>query len=105
MGLVCAIPANNPSLSSPQRHRPIYVAKIDLDNFYHQLLLPSWMCPYFSLPAISVTDLNTPSSYIVQPSQVTTASTTYPMCRTLPMGFDHAVIDTSYGAFFIDTSF
>ena len=66
---------------------PVYVAKMDLDNFYHQLLLPDWMCSYFCLPPIGVDLLN--------PSIASTLDTTiriiYPMCRTLPMGWSHSV--------------
>jgi hypothetical protein len=30
----------------------LFVGKIDLDNFYHRLALPSWLRPFFALPAV-----------------------------------------------------
>ena len=32
--------------------KPLYAAKVDLDNFYHRLRLPEWMVPYFALPPV-----------------------------------------------------
>jgi len=70
--------------------RPLYVAKADLDNFYHRLRLPLWMRPYFALPAVSAADLGVVGQLIdgriLQPSDMV-----YPMCTCLPMGFNHAV--------------
>ena len=31
---------------------PLYVAKVDLDNFYHRLRIPVWMQQYFALPPV-----------------------------------------------------
>lgn len=53
---------------------PLYISKIDLTNFYHQLRLPDWICDYFCLPAMTVDGV-----------------TMYPRIRTLPMGFSHSV--------------
>jgi hypothetical protein len=75
---------------------PFYVAKLDLSNFYHQLVLPSWLCPYFALPALSMSDLLhlrrrgvniacLPNSLDLE------AVSVYPCCTTLPMGFSHSV--------------
>lgn len=55
----------------------LYVAKMDLSNFYHHIGLPTWMQPYFCLPPLE------PVTRGQQP--------VYPMCTTLPMGFSHAV--------------
>ena len=33
--------------------QPVWVANSDLSNFYHQLVMPVWMRPYFCLPALS----------------------------------------------------
>jgi hypothetical protein len=66
---------------------PVYVAKMDLDNFYHQLLLPDWMCSYFCLPPICVDLLDSQVTRTFD----TTARLVYPMCRTLPMGWSHSV--------------
>lgn len=59
----------------------LYVAKVDLDNFYHRLLLPEWMQPYFALPGVASELLGLPG-----PNRVV-----YPCCRTLPMGWSHSV--------------
>ena len=32
--------------------KPVYVAKSDLSDFYHRLLLPAWLVPYFALPGV-----------------------------------------------------
>lgn len=62
----------------------MYVAKTDLSNFYHHLGLPTWMQPYFALPALTAVEL----ASIGAPSST---HVSFPMCRTLPMGFSHAV--------------
>ena len=68
------------ALQVPQGAR-LYTAKVDLDNFYHRLLLPEWMQPFFALPAV-------PSSLlgVAGPDRMV-----YPCCRTLPMGWSHSV--------------
>ena len=53
---------------------PLYVAKIDLSNFYHHLRMPEWLCSYFCLPPL-----------------VIDGAMVYPRLLTLPMGFSHAV--------------
>jgi len=71
-------------------NRPLYVAKSDLDNFYHRLRLPVWMQPYFALPAVSAADIGVVGQLvdgrILQPGDMV-----YPCCTCLPMGFSHAV--------------
>ena len=69
---------------------PVYVAKMDLDNFYHQLLLPEWMCPYFCLPPISVHDVSNPHA-LCDGITCSESQIIYPMCCTLPMGWSHSV--------------
>ena len=59
----------------------LYVGKVDIDNFYHRLLLPEWMWPYFALPAVSSSAIGLPG-----PDRLV-----YPCCRTLPMGWSHSV--------------
>ena len=70
--------------------RPLFVAKADLDNFYHRLRLPAWMRPYFALPAVSAAELGVIGQLvdgrILQPSDMV-----HPMCVCLPMGYSHAV--------------
>jgi hypothetical protein len=65
-------------------HQPFFVAKVDLDNFYHRLTLPSWLRPYFALPSIRACDVGLGGVY---------GSDTfiYPCCKTLPMGWSHSV--------------
>lgn len=59
----------------------LYVAKCDLSDFYHSLLMPEWMWPFFCLPAVSYREIG-----------IDRDGTAHPMCRTLPMGFSHAVL-------------
>ena len=88
----CFIDAPHVSLPNPShltqlqvpQGETLFVAKTDLSNFYHHLGLPTWMQPYFALPALTAGEL----ASIGAPSS-THAS--FPMCRTLPMGFSHAV--------------
>ena len=67
----------------------LFVAKIDLSNFYHQLRLPDAWTPYFCLPSINSEEARS----IGMPSNFFCSHTSfiYPMCLTLPMGFSHAV--------------
>src|SRR5690349_4242743 len=58
----------------------VWVAKVDLDNFYHRLLLPEWMQPYFGLPPVLASDIGVDGEGLV-----------YPCCKTLPMGWSHSV--------------
>ena len=67
-------------LSVPPGAR-LYTAKTDIDNFYHRLLLPEWMWPYFALPPVSSASVGLPG-----PDHLV-----YPCCRTLPMGWSHSV--------------
>lgn len=64
----------------PDPHRPFFVAKVDIDNFYHRLLLPEWMQPLFGLPPILPFELGLPGVEAI-----------YPCCVTLPMGWSHSV--------------
>ena len=65
-------------------HLELFVAKCDIDNFYHRLLLPDWLRPYFALPPIRAEEVGL--------GQVFGEGTTiFPCCKTLPMGWSHAV--------------
>ena len=55
-------------------NKPLWVAKSDLDNFYHRLQLPSWLKTYFGIPPI------------VQHGQKV-----WPVYRVVPMGWSHVV--------------
>lgn len=69
---------------------PLYVAKCDLDNFYHQLLLPEWISEYLALPGITREELTTiVGSENCPKSREVTYS--FPICKTLPMGWSHSV--------------
>lgn len=78
-----------------QSQQPIWVAKLDLANFYHQLVLPQWMRPFFCLPSLSVSELSSLRTDPDLPSSITTnlhgVAPLFPMCVTLPMGYSHAV--------------
>lgn len=67
-------------LCVPPRSK-LFIAKVDLDNFYHRLVLPEWLQPFFALPPI-------PSSLVGLPGPDVLV---YPCCRTLPMGWSHSV--------------
>jgi hypothetical protein len=77
--------------------RPFSVAKMDLSNFYHQLVLPSWVRPYFSLPPLSAKEMRSLASSPDLPSSLFSSLVTssggpvFPCCVTLPMGFSHSV--------------
>ena len=63
---------------------PIFVAKADLDNFYHRLRLPEWMTPYFALPPVKASDVGLEADF-------GESVLVYPCCVTLPMGWSHSV--------------
>ena len=75
------------------------VSKLDLSNFYHQLVLPEWIRPYFALPPLSAKEQSQLAQHTDLPASVRDvlaacrSSTTrlYPCCVTLPMGFSHSV--------------
>lgn len=65
--------------------QPFYVAKVDLDNYYHRLTLPGWMRPYFALPSVRSSDIAGLHDSFGPDAQI------YPCCKTLPMGWSHSV--------------
>lgn len=65
--------------------RKLYVAKMDLSNFYHHIGLPQWMQPYFCLPAIPIAQVSPELAQKYGDIRL------HPMCATLPMGFSHSV--------------
>ena len=64
--------------------RPLLVASCDISDYYHRLLLPDWMQPYFALPPVLACEIPSLAGSFSPDTLV------YPMCRTLPMGFSHA---------------
>jgi hypothetical protein len=67
------------------------MAKADLESFYHQLMLPEWLQPYFALPGIAVKVLVASSLIAVHDAGDDLEALIYPMCTTLPMGWSHSV--------------
>lgn len=63
----------------------LFVAKADLSDFYHALRLPEPWWTFFGLPSVSPADVGLASRF-------PRASQIWPMIRTLPMGFSHAVL-------------
>jgi hypothetical protein len=63
-----------------------YVARTDAADFYHSFRTPEWMWPYFGLPPVRATAL--PRGAV--PDGVT--GLVYPVLKTLPMGYSHAVL-------------
>jgi hypothetical protein len=73
----------------------LFAAKIDIDNFYHRMLLPEWMQPYFALPAVRACDVGLESEF--------GDTWIHPCCTTLPMGWAHSVLLAQAAhEFFID---
>ena len=61
----------------------LFVAKSDIDNFYHRIKVPTWMHEYFALPPVRARDVG--QSAVFGPDTLI-----YPCCTTLPMGFSHS---------------
>jgi hypothetical protein len=77
---------------------PFFVAKMDLSNFYHQLVLPHWIRPFFAMPSLSVRELRSLARSPATPAAIRSSllslpptSALFPCCVTLPMGFSHSV--------------
>jgi hypothetical protein len=63
-----------------------YVARTDAADFYHTFKTPQWMWPFFGLPAVRAA---------VLPREALPAGAgefVYPVLKTLPMGYSHAVL-------------
>ena len=76
----------NPDLLSRLMAEPgdtIYVAKADLDNYYHRIRLPEWMQPYMALPAVRAGAVGQGAAYGAD-------TMIHPCCTTLPMGWSHS---------------
>lgn len=66
---------------------PLFVAKCDLSDYYHQLLLPEWLRPFFALPAVPAHVLGDECVRACGEQDVLV----YPCCTTVPMGWSHSV--------------
>lgn len=95
--IVNARPANSMFAEPPQTVLPtpdllsslildraaqLFVAKVDISNFYHQLALPDWMHAFFALPAVNARELGLDEFGDAD---------VFPCCRTLPMGWSWSV--------------
>ncbi len=83
-------------LAQLQAQASFAVAKCDLSNFYHQLVLPEWIRPYFALPALTLREQASLASCSELPASIRSILTPtngrlFPCCVTLPMGFSHSV--------------
>ena len=67
---------------------PVYVFKMDQDNFYHRFRLPGWLVPYFAIPAVRAGDLG-PEVY--EKFGFGPEEHVFPCFLTLPMGWSHSV--------------
>ena len=65
----------------------LYIAKTDVDNFYHRLAIPIWLQAYFCFPPLSVSELDDQRS----PSTEHPGRLMYPCCLSLPMGWSFSV--------------
>jgi hypothetical protein len=77
-----------PDLLSKLEARPdqtVFVAKNDLDNFYHRLRIPVWMQKYFSLPPVRASDISQALA-----DEFGADTKCFPCCTTLPMGWSHS---------------
>lgn len=63
--------------------RPLYVAKLDICNYYHRIGLPAWLRPYFALPSVRAGDVGV--GHVFGPDV-----RVFPCCTTLPMGWSHS---------------
>lgn len=64
--------------------RKLFVAKVDLDNFYHRIRIPAWLQRYMALPPVLASDVGLAAQYGAN-------TRIYPCCTTLPMGWSHSV--------------
>ncbi len=70
------------------RSERLWIAKCDLESYYHQIRVPQWLQPYLALPALTPEEMR---ELGVSPNAYGAGSVLYPMCTTLPMGWSHAV--------------
>jgi hypothetical protein len=83
-------PASLSRLSIDRRRGELWMAKADLESFYHQLVLPKWLQSYFALPGLEFRELLA-VGLIAGSGHNRSHTIVYPMCTTLPMGWSHSV--------------
>jgi hypothetical protein len=80
-------------LSVP-RDQTLYIAKADISDFYHRLLMPPSWWRYFALPAMTAAEAKA-GGIVIRPIDGERLGDVrerwWPCIRTLPMGFSHAV--------------
>lgn len=62
--------------------RPLYAAKVDLDNFFYRLEVDRAWWPYFALPPVRAADVGVADRF--------GDTVVYPVCKRLPMGWSHS---------------
>jgi hypothetical protein len=75
-----------------RRNETLFKAKMDVANFYHEIVLPPWLSMYFALPPVRVSSLS-PDIVSGDPLLRSLPSTAmvHPVLRRLAMGFSHSV--------------
>ena len=68
-----------------QHGRPLFAAKVDLDNFFHRFRMPAAYLPYFALPPVRAGDIGAGHIYGDD-------TMVYPCLNRLPMGWSHSVL-------------
>jgi hypothetical protein len=63
----------------------VYAAKLDIDAYFHRILLPKSFWPYFALPAV-------PASVLACASHLPPDQLVHPCLCTLPMGFSYSTL-------------
>ena len=79
---------------------PVYATKCDLDNYYHRIVVPDWMVPYFGLPKVRASDIDPTLA-----DEFGADAEVFPAFLRLPMGFLSAVhISSKVHEHFLSTS-
>ena len=68
-----------------QHDRPLFGAKVDLDNFFHRFRMPAAYLPFFALPPLRAADIGVGHVYGDD-------TMVYPCLNRLPMGWSHSVL-------------
>ena len=69
----------------------LFVAKTDLDNFYHRIKLPLWLHTYFALPGIRVRELDESVRRDGGLGTHSMDAIVFPCLMSLPMGWSFSV--------------
>jgi hypothetical protein len=81
-------------LSVP-RGKKLYIAKADISDFYHRLLMPQSWWAYFALPHLTAAEATAAgiriTPFVGERGVTEVRERWWPCIKTLPMGFSHAV--------------